>query len=53
MVARGKNRDTAWYSITDAEWPALDAAAADWLAPGNFAADGSQIRTLESFRGPA
>jgi hypothetical protein len=53
MVAKGKNRDTAWYSITDGEWPALDAALADWLASANFAADGSQIRTLESFRRPA
>jgi RimJ/RimL family protein N-acetyltransferase len=53
MVAKGKSRDTAWYSIIDAEWPALEAGLAGWLAPGNFAADGSQIRTLESFRRPA
>ncbi|MEP7210267.1 MAG: GNAT family protein [Alphaproteobacteria bacterium] len=53
MVAKGKSRDTAWYSITDGEWPVLDAALAGWLASANFAADGSQIRTLESFRRPA
>jgi RimJ/RimL family protein N-acetyltransferase len=53
MVMKGISRDTAWYSIIDAEWPALDAALGRWLAPANFAADGSQIRTLESFRVPA
>ncbi|MBI1362042.1 MAG: GNAT family N-acetyltransferase [Alphaproteobacteria bacterium] len=50
MVAKGLSRDTAWYSITDAEWPDLDEALAGWLAPSNFAADGSRIRGLESFR---
>ena len=53
MVAKGKSRDTCWYSILDAEWPALQAALAAWLAPDNFAADGRQIRNLESFRRPA
>jgi RimJ/RimL family protein N-acetyltransferase len=51
MVAKRKSRDTAWYSITDTEWPAIKAALDQWLAPGNFAPDGSQINTLESFRG--
>jgi len=50
MVTKGMSRDTAWYSILDTEWPALHAALGQWLAPGNFAADGTQIRTLESFR---
>jgi RimJ/RimL family protein N-acetyltransferase len=50
MVAKGRSRDTAWYSIIDTEWPGLKAALDQWLAPGNFATDGSQIRTLESFR---
>lgn len=53
MVSKGRNRDTAWYAITDAEWPALDAALETWLAPANFAADGRQLRSLESIRGPA
>jgi hypothetical protein len=39
-----------WYSILDSEWPALRAALDRWLAPDNFARDGAQIRTLESFR---
>ena len=50
MVTKGQSRDTAWYSITDAEWPALYAALGHWLAADNFAKDGSQKRTLESFR---
>ena len=51
MVVKGASRDTAWYSITDREWPDLDAALSGWLAPSNFAAeDGAQLRTLESFR---
>ncbi len=50
MVVKGRSRDTAWYSITDAEWPSLDQALAHWLSDDNFAKDGSQKRTLESFR---
>jgi hypothetical protein len=50
MVAKGKSRDTAWYSITDAEWPAIKAALDQWLAPDNFRPDGMQVRTLESYR---
>jgi RimJ/RimL family protein N-acetyltransferase len=50
MVTKGQSRDTAWYSITDAEWPVLKAALARWLAHDNFATDGAQVRTLESFR---
>jgi RimJ/RimL family protein N-acetyltransferase len=50
MVTKGMSRDTAWYSILDTEWPSLDAALRQWLAPENFASDGAQIRTLESFR---
>jgi RimJ/RimL family protein N-acetyltransferase len=50
MVMKGRSRDTAWYSIIDAEWPRLKAALDQWLAPANFAADGAQMQTLESFR---
>lgn len=52
MVMKGRSRDTAWYSITDAEWPRLDSALIGWLAPENFAADGRQLQTLESLRSP-
>ena len=46
MVAKGLNRDTAWYSIIDTEWPRLKAGYEAWLDPANFAADGSQKQPL-------
>jgi RimJ/RimL family protein N-acetyltransferase len=36
VVYKGRNRDTAWFSITDDEWPALRAAYDAWLDPDNF-----------------
>jgi RimJ/RimL family protein N-acetyltransferase len=50
MVVKGRNRDTAWFSILDLEWPAVRGAFEAWLAPGNFAADGSQRRELAELR---
>jgi len=49
-VTRGRNRDTAWFSVIDGEWPALKAAFERWLDPANFAADGTQRRSLASLR---
>jgi RimJ/RimL family protein N-acetyltransferase len=49
MVVKGRNRDTAWYSIIDGEWPVIRAAFAEWLAPQNFQADGSQRRPLGDY----
>jgi hypothetical protein len=46
MVVKGRNRDTAWYAITDEEWPAIAGAFRAWLAPVNFDADGRQRRAL-------
>jgi RimJ/RimL family protein N-acetyltransferase len=43
---RGRNRDTAWYSIIDKEWPALQRAYEAWLAPANFDAAGRQRMKL-------
>ncbi len=45
-VYRGRNRDTAWFSIIDREWPARRAAFEAWLAPSNFDADGRQRQAL-------
>ncbi|QND53952.1 GNAT family N-acetyltransferase [Phyllobacterium sp. 628] len=50
MVQKGQNRDTAWFSIIDSEWPALRAAYHAWLAPDNFDANGQQIKRLEDLR---
>ena len=49
-VYKGRNRDTAWYSIIDREWPALRTALEQWLSPENFDNHGRQIRRLETFR---
>jgi RimJ/RimL family protein N-acetyltransferase len=46
LVYKGRNRDTAWFSILDREWPALAAAFDAWLAPSNFDADGRQRTAL-------
>jgi RimJ/RimL family protein N-acetyltransferase len=43
---KGRNRDTAWFSITDKEWPERQAAFEAWLDPANFDADGRQRRPL-------
>jgi RimJ/RimL family protein N-acetyltransferase len=42
MIVKGRSRDTAWFSITEEEWPVRKAAFERWLAPENFAADGTQ-----------
>jgi RimJ/RimL family protein N-acetyltransferase len=46
LVYKERNRDTAWYSIIDKEWPALRSAFEQWLAPGNFNTDGRQRTRL-------
>lgn len=49
-VVRDRNRDTAWFSITDEEWPSILAAFESWLSEDNFDADGRQRRSLSWFR---
>jgi RimJ/RimL family protein N-acetyltransferase len=48
MVIKGNNRDTAWFSILDQEWPARKQAFEAWLDPANFDANGNQIRPLSA-----
>ncbi|WP_461431690.1 GNAT family N-acetyltransferase [Hoeflea alexandrii] len=50
IVAKGANRDTAWFSMIDGEWPALKMAFEAWLEPSNFNQDGAQKRRLEDIR---
>lgn len=45
-VVKGRNRDTAWFAVIDAEWPALREAYAAWLSPRNFDAAGRQRERL-------
>ncbi len=46
MVIKGENRDTAWFSIIDSEWPALKAGYEQWLALENFDEEGMQKQPL-------
>lgn len=48
-VYRGRNRDTAWYSMIDSEWPALRSAYESWLTPANFDEHGQQREPLSRF----
>jgi RimJ/RimL family protein N-acetyltransferase len=51
MIVKGRNRDTAWYSLLDHEWPAVRAAIDSWLSPANFDASGRQRRSLSEMMG--
>ena len=53
MIIKGRNRDTAWFSITDGEWPERRAAFERWLSPDNFDAEGRQKSALAALREPA
>ena len=50
QVVKGRNRDTAWYAIVDADWPKVREAFEAWLAPENFDADGRQRASLSAAR---
>ncbi len=46
-VNKGRNRDTDWFSIIDADWPRLRRGFGRWLDPGNFDSSGRQRRRLQ------
>ncbi|SEG18576.1 GNAT family N-acetyltransferase [Marinobacterium lutimaris] len=46
MHYKGRSRDTAWFSITEDEWPAIREAQQAWLAPDNFDQNGIQKQRL-------
>jgi RimJ/RimL family protein N-acetyltransferase len=50
MVVKGRNRDTAWYAMTDGDWPLRRAAFEAWLAPDNFDQAGRQRQSLSALR---
>lgn len=52
MVTKGRNRDTAWYAAIDDEWPVLQAAFEQWLAPDNFDEQGRQKVALSTLTAP-
>lgn len=51
MVVKGKNRDTAWFSIIDSEWPKLKTAYEAWLNEANFDEYGQQVKSLNDLKG--
>lgn len=53
VVYKGRNRDTAWFSILDSEWPAIKRGFEQWLDPRNFDAAGAQRRKLAELIGKA
>jgi len=52
-IYKGRNRDTAWFSIIDSEWPALKAAYQAWLDPSNFDGEGNQKKALSDLTNDA
>lgn len=48
MIYKGRNRDTAWYSIIAPEWPAIEERVERWLDSSNFDADGRQVVSLSA-----
>lgn len=50
LVVKGLNRDTAWFSITDGEWPGIKSGFRTWLHADNFDGDKRQIKSLQDCR---
>jgi RimJ/RimL family protein N-acetyltransferase len=51
LIAKGRNRDNAWFSMLDSEWPLRKVNFERWLAPENFTAGGEQILSLGALNG--
>lgn len=50
MVIKGRRRDTAWFSITDDEWPVVKGGLEAWLSDENFDDQGKQRKALKQCR---
>jgi RimJ/RimL family protein N-acetyltransferase len=53
LIAKGRNRDNAWFSMLDSEWPQRRANFERWLAPENFTTEGKQIIGLSAMNSVA
>ena len=49
-IYKNRNRDTAWFSIIDKDWPSLKKAFQTWLKPDNFDTQGRQKKSLQQIR---
>ncbi len=52
LIVKGRNRDTAWFAMTDADWVKLRPAYEAWLSPENFDEDGRQLQSLTMLTAP-
>ena len=50
MIAKGRNRDNAWFSMLDSEWPDRKRSFERWLAPENFDSEGRQRTSLAALK---
>jgi hypothetical protein len=53
MIIKGHSRDTAWFAMLEAEWPARQAAFERWLLPQNFTTGGMQKKKLAELQAAA
>jgi RimJ/RimL family protein N-acetyltransferase len=53
LISKGRNRDNAWFSMLDSEWPLRKANFETWLSPGNFTPEGKQKQSLSALNGIA
>ena len=53
MIVKSRNRDTAWFAMTDADWPEVARAYQSWLDPANFDAEGRQRQSLSALTAAA
>jgi RimJ/RimL family protein N-acetyltransferase len=53
LIAKGRNRDNAWFSMLDSEWPARKLNFERWLQPENFDREGRQKLSLAALNNPA
>jgi len=51
MIVKGRNRDTAWFAMTDGDWPAAKRAYERWLDQANFDGEGGQRESLSALNG--
>jgi hypothetical protein len=52
LITKGRNRDTAWFALTDDDWPDVKAAFETWFDPANFDASGKQRKSLADLTRP-
>lgn len=49
VIVKGRNRDTAWYAMLDADWPRIKSGYQQWMHQDNFDGEGKQKQTLTRF----